>query len=506
MPQQARSLSAALSTAAEAPTAADAPALTTAETGETLDYRRLVERVDELARRLRGAGLERDDRVAIVLPNGPEFVELLLAVTTVGAAAAPLNPAYTAEEHRFYLADIAPKLLVLAEGETPAAREALSGDSVLVELTPGRDRLELSASGRRLSATLPFEPAEPDDVALLLHTSGTTSRPKQVPLLHRNLVASASTVAECYQLTPADVSFCVMPLFHVHGLVASTLAPLVSGGSVLVARRLSPRRFWAQLADYGVTWLSAGPTLHHMLLDRGQGSAALPSLRFARSCSSALSAELFERCESSYGVPMLEAYGMTEASHQMTSNPPPPGDRFIGSVGVATGTEIAIADAHGAFLPAGAVGEVCIRGPGVTPGYLGNEEANETSFFDGWFRTGDQGVLDGSGYLRLTGRIKELILRGGENISPLEIEATLLDHPAVGDAVAFGIPDAKYGEEVAAAVSLTASASEAELVDFCRERLAAFKVPRAVHILAAIPRTPTGKVQRRRVAEAVSEG
>ncbi len=498
MPQHARTLATALSAAT------DAPALITAETGETLDYRLLVERVGDLAGRLRAEGVERGDRVAIVLPNGPEFVELLLATTAIGAAAAPLNPAYTADEHRFYLDDIAPKLLILGEGETPAAREALPSDSTLVDVTSSRGRLELSVAGRPISSTLPFEPADPDDVALLLHTSGTTGRPKQVPLLHRNLVASASTIAAFYKLVPADVSFCVMPLFHVHGLIASTLAPLVSGGSVLVARRLSARRFWTQLADHRVTWFSAGPTLHHMLLDRGERASLPSSLRFARSCSSALSAELFERCESAYGVPTLEAYGMTEASHQMASNPLPPGDRFVGSVGMGTGTDLAIADDHGAFLPAGAVGEVCIRGPGVTPGYLANSEANEASFFDGWFRTGDQGVLDGSGYLRLTGRIKELILRGGENVSPLEIEDVLLGHPAVSDAVAFGIPDAKYGEEVAAAVALTAAATESELVDFCRERLATFKVPRVVHIMDSIPRTPTGKVQRRRVAEAFS--
>ena len=497
MTHEARTLAAALSAAA------GAPALITAETGDALTYDQLAERVDELAGRLRAAGVERGERVAMVLPNGPEFVELLLAITAAGAAAAPLNPAYTADEHRFYLDDIAPRLLILGDGETPAAREAVPADSTLVDLTATAGKLELAVGGRPISAPQPFEPADPDDVALLLHTSGTTSRPKQVPLLHRNLVASASTVASCYELASTDISFCVMPLFHVHGLVASTLAPLVSGGSVVVSARLSPRRFWAQLAEHAVTWLSAGPTLHHMLLDRSEDASVPASLRFARSCSSALSGELFERCERTYGVPMLEAYGMTEASHQMASNPLPPGERFVGSAGVATGTDIAIADERGAFLPTGAVGEVCIRGPGVTPGYLGNVDANNASFFDGWFRTGDQGVLDASGYLRLTGRIKELILRGGENISPLEVEDALLDHPAVSDAVAFGVADAKYGEEVAVAVTLTASATESELVEHCRERLAAFKVPRVVHILDSIPRTPTGKLQRRRVAEAI---
>jgi acyl-CoA synthetase (AMP-forming)/AMP-acid ligase II len=294
-----------------------------------------------------------------------------------------------------------------------------------------------------------------------------------------------------------------MPLFHVHGLVASALAQLAAGGTVVCTRRLAPRRFQQQLAEPRVTWFSAGPTLHHMLLERHDASAAAAELRFVRSCSSALSPELLARCEETYGVPMLEAYGMTEASHQMASNPLPPAERVIGTVGIATGVEIGVVDAEDRFVDAGAPGEVCIRGPGVTPGYLANPEANAASFFDGWFRTGDQGILDARGYLRLVGRIKELINRGGEKISPAEVEDVLLAHPAVADAVAFGIPDEKYGEQVAAAVALAGAVTERELLDHCRERLAAFKVPTVVHVLDAIPRTPTGKLQRRRIAQAI---
>jgi acyl-CoA synthetase (AMP-forming)/AMP-acid ligase II len=311
------------------------------------------------------------------------------------------------------------------------------------------------------------------------------------------------TIADFYELGADDVSLCVKPLFNIHGLVASTLAAFAGGGSVVAPRRIAPRRVWQQLDEHAVTWFSAGPTLHHMLLDRADVVDAARSLRFTRSCSSALSPALFERAEATYGVPMLEAYGMTEASHQMSSNPLPPGERIVGSVGVATGTEIAIADQTGRLLGSGEAGEVCIRGPGVTPGYLENPEANEASFFDGWFRTGDQGTLDAEGYLRLVGRIKEMILRGGENISPLEIEEALLAHPAIEEAVAFGVPDEKYGETVAAAVSLKSEASEEEILAHSRERLAAFKVPGAVHVLDQIPRTPTGKIQRRRIAEAI---
>jgi acyl-CoA synthetase (AMP-forming)/AMP-acid ligase II len=346
-------------------------------------------------------------------------------------------------------------------------------------------------------------PGEPGDIALVLHTSGTTSRPKQVPLLQRNLMASARTIAAHYQLGTGDVSFCVMPLFHIHGLVASSFAALAAGGTILAPRRFTAHRFWSQAREHGVTWLSAGPTLHQMILDRADADGAPPSLRFARSCSSALTPALLERAEAAYGVPVLEAYGMTEASHQMTSNPLPPAARQPGSVGVPAGAEIAVIDPAGQFLAAGQAGEVVIRGPGVMSGYLSNPAANADAFVDGWFRTGDLGVIR-DGYLYLEGRLKEMILRGGENIAPAEIDQALLAHPAVTDAVSFGISDDKYGEVPAAAVVLSQDVPVSDLIGHCRERLAAFKVPAAVYIVAEIPRTATGKVQRRRVAEHVA--
>jgi acyl-CoA synthetase (AMP-forming)/AMP-acid ligase II len=466
------------------------PALVTADDASAVTYEQLHAQVGARARRLAGAGVRRGDRVALALPNGPEIVELLLAIAAIGAAAAPLNPAYTRDEFAFYLGDIAPKLLLLQEGRLPAAREAAQDAGVPVT---GPDDEGPSAA---------FEDGSPDDTVLVLHTSGTTSRPKQVPLLQRNVMASVRTIRSHYQLGPDDVSFCVMPLFHVHGLVASVLSALQGGGTAIVARRFTPNQFWPLTRRHAATWVSAGPTLHHMILERDDGQGAPGSLRFARSCSSALSPELMRRAEDAYGVPVLEAYGMTEASHQMASNPLPPAPHRAGSVGVPTGTEIAVIDRARAFLPPGASGEVVVRGPSVTPGYLNNPDANAESFFDGWFRTGDIGVID-DGYLRLEGRLKEMILRGGENISPLEIEHVLLAHPAVADAVCFGIADAKYGELVGAAVTLSADADEGALVAYCRDHLAAFKVPERVYVLDAIPRTPTGKVQRRKVAESL---
>ena len=483
------------------------PAFLVPDDGLELSYGQLAERIEALAGRLAAASVRPGDRVAVALPGGPEFVQLLLAITALGAAAAPLNPGYTASEFTFFLTDIAPRLILLPAGGAAAAASAAQatgttvigvrpGDAGPPVLLAGEELVGQASQGRR---------GGPDDIAVILHTSGTTSRPKQVPLLQRNLMASTRTIAGHYQLTSADVSFCVMPLFHVHGLVASVFATLSTGGTVIAPRRLTPRRFWRQARDHGATWLSAGPTLHQMILDHRDDGGPPGTLRFARSCSSALSPALLERAERGYGVPMLEAYGMTEASHQMASNPLPPGPRVPGSVGVATGAEIGVADAAGLLLPEGSAGEVVIRGPGVMPGYVSNPAATAEAFFGDWFRTGDRGRLK-DGYLYLDGRLKEMIIRGGENIAPAEIEQVLLSHPAVSDAVCFGVADDKYGELVGAAVTLSGDADAKALIEHCRGQLAAFKVPATIHILPQIPRTPTGKVQRRRVAEFVAGG
>jgi acyl-CoA synthetase (AMP-forming)/AMP-acid ligase II len=489
----------------------DAPALIVGEDGQTLSHAELAERIDGLAGRLAAAGVHRGDRVALVMPNGPDYIQLFLAITLVGAAAAPLNPAYTHGEFVFYLTDIAPKLMIVPASRPAAAISAAEERSLtVVTAQPGSDGPPaLFVSEYEVDSKSGFKAGQPDDVAVVLHTSGTTSRPKQVPLLQRNLMATVRTIGETYQLGSGDVSFCVMPLFHIHGLVASTLAALGSGGSVIVPRRFTPQRFWRQAREHGATWLSAGPTLHQMIMDAADDGGAPATLRFARSCSSALSPALLERAEAEYGVPMLEAYGMTEASHQMSSNPLPPGTRIPGSVGIATGTEVGIAAKDGTLLPEGSTGEVVIRGPGVMTGYAANPAATAEAFYGDWFRTGDLGVLR-DGYLYLEGRIKELIIRGGENISPVEIEAVLLSHPSVRDAVCFGVGDDKYGELVGAAVTLTEQADAGEtdskqLAEYCRQHLAAFKVPSSITIMDQIPRTATGKVQRRRVAAVVAE-
>jgi acyl-CoA synthetase (AMP-forming)/AMP-acid ligase II len=483
------------------------PAIIVPDSGQVLSHARLATDVETLAGRLASFGVQRADRVAFALPNGPDVVTLLLAITALGAAAAPLNPAYTAAEFEFFLTDISPRLLMVpATGATAASAAAEASGVTQIAVAPAAGGpAELHAPGGTLtSPRSTAEGGEPDDVAVVLHTSGTTSRPKQVPLRQRNLMASARTIAEHYQLGPDDVSFCVMPLFHIHGIVASAFAALSAGGAVIAPRRFTPVRFWLQAREHGATWLSAGPTLHQMILDKADADGPPQTLRFVRSCSSALSPALLKRAERGYRATMLEAYGMTEASHQMSSNPLPPAARVPCSVGVPTGTEIRIADGSGRFVPEGSAGEVVIRGPGVMSGYVNNPAATADAFYGDWFRTGDRGVLRG-GYLYLEGRLKEMILRGGENIAPAEIEQVLLSHPAVRDAVSFGVPDAKYGELVGAAVTLRDDADAQDLIEHCRGQLAAFKVPARIDILPEIPRTATGKVQRRRVAEVVAQ-
>jgi acyl-CoA synthetase (AMP-forming)/AMP-acid ligase II len=482
-----------------------ATAFVAPEDGSTQDYAAVRDCIETLAARLAAAGVRRGDRVGLTLPNGPEFVLLIFAAALLGAAAAPLNPAYTETEFAFYLEDIAPRLL-LVSGSGPQAGIRAAGRLAIpvIQLAIGGDGPpELLVEGAAIrAASSSFEPGEPDDIALVLHTSGTTSRPKQVPLRQRNLTASARTIAGHYQLGAADVSFCVMPLFHIHGLVASAFAAMSTGGAVVVPRRFTAHRFWPQARDSTATWLSAGPTLHRMILDRADGEGAPASLRFARSCSSPLPPALLERAEAAYRVPVLEAYGMTEASHQMTSNPLPPAARVPLSVGVPAGAEIGIVGGDGRLLAAGEAGEVVIRGPGVMSGYLNNPAATADAFIGDWFRTGDRGAVR-DGYLYLEGRLKEMILRGGENIGPAEIEEALLSHAAVADAVCFGIEDDKYGEVPAAAVTLRQDTETSELIRHCRDRLAAYKVPVTIYVLPEIPRTPTGKVQRRRVGESI---
>ena len=364
----------------------------------------------------------------------------------------------------------------------------------------------LSKGGDTLTARRDAPAPSPDDVALFLHTSGTTSRPKGVPLTHGNLAASIKNISDTYRLTPDDIAMVVMPLFHVHGLIGVSLSTLSTGGSLVVPPRFSASRFWDEQKESGATWYSAVPTIHQILLARADEDGALhSSFRLIRSCSSALAPVVFEQLEARFGAPVLEAYGMTEASHQMSSNLLPPGDRMPGTVGKGTGVDIGIMDDDGNLVSTGGLAEVVIRGANVTHGYHNNPDANAEAFTNGWFRTGDQGFLDADGTLTLTGRLKELINRGGEKISPLEVDAALLGHPAVAEAVCFGVPHTMYGEAVQAAVVVSADTDEDAIRAYCGEHLAGFKVPDRVYIIDTMPRTATGKIQRRHIAAMFNE-
>ena len=476
--------------------------------GPTLTYSSLRDQVFSLAARIQELGIGRGDRVAIVLPNGVESIVSFLAVA-IAATAAPLNPAYKAEEFEFYIEDTNARALITHPEGGDEARKATPASTLQLSLGLEPDG-KLVLSGHRVGGDpRPKELPSADDVALVLHTSGTTSRPKRVPLSHHNLCVSARNVAETYRLTPEDVSLCTMPLFHVHGLLASALATFFSGGTVVVPTKFNALNFWSLIQRYGVTWYSAVPSIHQTLLNRAKSLRArnstlegVQSLRFIRSCSAPLPATTMLEMEEHLGVAVLEAYGMTEAAHQMASNPLPPGQRVPGSVGQGTGVTVGIMDEKGNLQDPGAKGEVVIQGPNVIKGYEDNPEANATSFIKGWFRTGDEGILDSNGYLTLVGRLKELINRSGENISPREIDEILLAHPAVAEAVAFGVPHPTHGEEPSAAVVLRSPATQSELIAHCRSHLADFKCPRTIHIVEAVPKTTTGKVQRRAVAEA----
>lgn len=471
----------------------------------TLTHGALREHVARTVADLNRLGVGRGERVAIVLPNGPEMAAAFVAVAA-GATTAPLNPAYRAEEFEFYLADLrARALLVEAGSDSPAVAvaEALGIRVLEVVTAPGEPagRFALSARGAPPSPTARGGRAEPDDAALVLHTSGTTARPKLVPLTHRNVCASARNVQRTLALTPADRCLNVMPLFHIHGLIAGLLASLRAGGSVFCAPGFNALRFFAWLEQARPTWYTAVPTMHQAVLARAERNPEIVAgagLRFVRSSSAALPPQVMRQLEETFDAPVVEAYAMTEAAHQMTCNPLPPRTRKPGTVGTAAGPEVAIMDPSGRLLPAGSVGEVVVRGENVTRGYEANPEANGAAFCEGWFRTGDQGVMDEDGYLTITGRLKEIINRGGEKVSPREVDEVLMDHPGVQQAVTFALPHRALGEEVAAAVVLRegAEADERELRRFAARRLADFKVPRRVLVVGEIPKGPTGKVQR----------
>ena len=464
----------------------------------SISYGVLAAMIHELATQLSTAGLEPGDRAALRAPSGPAFVVGLLAASRAGLVAVPLDPALPDAEQ-------------LARINACGARVALIGGEVSSAFACWPISVDTATGHAHLDTTTPAAPAipGPDDLqaddALIMFTGGTTGTPKMVPWTHDNVASSVRAVIDTYSLSPADSTVAAMPLFHGHGLIATLLSTLASGGTVLVpaSGRFSAHTFADDLLAADATWFTAVPTIHQILIGRsaaGEAGSYAGRLRFTRSCSATLSAETAAEMQTLFGAPTLSAYGMTEATHQISSSR---GEEVTtGLVGASTGPEIRIADDNGQPCPPESVGEIWLRGHTIVRGYLANPKATEQTFTDGWLRTGDLGSLARTGELTLRGRIKELINRAGEKISPERVEGMLVGHPQVIEAAVFGVPDALYEEKVAAVIVPDPSAppTAAELTEFCRARLAAFEIPDTIELADALPHTAKGSVDRRAIA------
>ncbi|HEX3704066.1 MAG TPA: AMP-binding protein, partial [Vicinamibacterales bacterium] len=471
-----------------------------------LTYRRLWTQIADVAAALRAGGFGPADRVAIVLPDGPEMAVAFLAVSAVSTAA-PLNPAYRRNEVEARLTGLHVKALITNDEASPAAVAALRIGARVVRLVP-----DLSApAGVFGLADVPLAPhaslplPRGGDAALVLTTSGTTSRPKVVALTHANLCASALNIAARLELRADDRCLDVMPLFHVHGLIGGVLSSLAAGSSVVCPPGFDAPRFFDWIDALEPTWYTAVPTMHQAILARASAHGrvvARRSIHFIRSASSALPGPVRTALEAAFQAPVIEAYGMTEGSHQVASNPLPPGVRKAGSVGLTSGAEAAIMDARGQLLPHGSTGEIVIRGATVMTGYEADPAANAHAFVDGWLRTGDAGHFDEDSYLFITGRLTETINRAGEKIAPLEVDDVLLSHPAVAEAATFALPHETLGHEVASAIVLrpAIACAERELREFVAATLAPFKVPSRIFLVDRIPKSATGKLQRHLLA------
>ena len=502
----------------------DAPAIRSFDR-EPLSYIALLRQIRSSVEDLRSRGIGRGDRVAVVLPKGPSMATACLAVAA-GATCVPLNPDYTESEFECFFASLGIRYLLSSEVTPVAARQAAERAAlpVFTTLLPSdaaTGAFTLSPPSPRPGGALPPEsgsstpsndgPALLDDIAYVLHTSGSTSKPKIVPLTHRSLLRSAANVADSLALGARDRCLHMLPLFHVGGLVDLLLAPLSRGGEVVCTERTSSKVFFEALDRFEPTWYQGVPTMLHDVAEgaRLRGRYGRPnSLRFIRSVSAALCTAVFEEVEASLATPVIEIYGMTETAGLIASNPLPPAKRKPGSVGLAAGPEISIVDGAGNPVGPDESGEVLVRGNTVMPGYEGDATEQAQSFIGSWLRTGDEGHLDAEGYLFLTGRLKEIINRGGEKISPREIDEIAMRHPAVAEAAAFALPHETLGEEVALAVVARPGRAldEKELIAYLGQRLAYFKVPRVMFARDELPRGGSGKLQRHRLAEEFGHG
>jgi acyl-CoA synthetase (AMP-forming)/AMP-acid ligase II len=471
-----------------------------------VSYGELGTIVDDVAVRLGSTGLLRGDAVGLVCANTAEFAVALLGAARAGLVVAPLDPALPPSEMSARLDGLGAHGILVGPSAVATAEFRIPTWELRVDISAGRTAITTLETGAGLRRHVRGAAhLLSDDDALVLFTSGTTNRAKMVPLTHANVAASIRAICRSYELGPDDATVAVMPLFHGHGLFAVLLSSLASGGCVLLPERgrFSAHTFWDDMRAAAATWFTAVPTIHQILLQRSPGDYPGPQavpLRFVRSCSAPLSMATAQAMERTFGAPVLSAYGMTETTHQATSQTL---RRTVkeGSVGPPTGVDLRIVGNDGKRCAADAVGEVWIHGPTVARGYLADPAETALNFADGWFRTGDLGAVDEDGYLFLTGRIKNIINRGGEKISPEHVEAMLAECHGVAEVAVFAIPDETYGERVGAAVVVADGESVApeEILQDSRNRLAPFEVPDRVTVVAALPHTAKGALDRRAV-------
>ena len=476
----------------------------TSENSPPLLYKDLKSFVNKIASQLAGNGISNKDRAAIVLPNGPFMASSFLTLSSY-MSAAPLNPSYKTNEYEFYLKDLNPKIVIVEPNSSNEVVGVAKNLNIPVcEMKIKKD--DPSGLFNLFDIESEYQLPEENDEGLVLHTSGTTSRPKIVPLTNKNIYSSAENISKSLNLSEADHCLNIMPLFHIHGLIAILAASIRSGASVCASNGFNALKFLELAKSEKITWYSGVPTMHQAILLRAEKNLELAknlNLRLIRSSSASLPPAVFEKLNSVFGCSVIEAYGMTEATHQMTSNPLPPKKQKPGFVGIPAGPEVCIMDEKDKILDQGETGEVCIKGDNVTLGYDNNPEANKNSFTNGWFRTGDQGYFDQNGYLKISGRLKEIINKGGEKISPLEVDNVLMDHPLIEQAVCFGYEDKMLGEDIAAAIIVKEgkNCSETDVKTYAQEKLAKFKIPKKIFFVNEIPKGATGKLQRNVLAK-----
>ena len=476
----------------------------TSESNSKLSYENLKSFTDNIARQLAGNEISNKDRAAIILPNGPYMASSFLAISSY-MSAAPLNPAYKTNEYEFYLKDLSPKIVIVEPNSKNNVIEVAKKLKIPVcEIKIQKD----SPPGLfdLFDKTSQYSLPEENDEALVLHTSGTTSKPKIVPLTNKNIFSSAINISKSLELSEIDHCLNIMPLFHIHGLIAIIAASMKVGASVCASNGFNAIKFLEIAKSEKITWYSGVPTMHQAILLRAEKKLELAKnlkLKFIRSSSASLPPAVFEKLNNVFKCPVIEAYGMTEATHQMTSNPLPPKIQKPGFVGIPAGPDVCIMNDADKILNQGETGEVCIKGNNVTLGYDNNPEANKKSFSNGWFRTGDQGYFDQDGFLKISGRLKEIINKGGEKISPLEVDNILMDHPLIEQAVCFGYEDKMLGEEIAAAIIVKEgqNCSEIDVKNYAEEKLAKFKIPKKIFFVNEIPKGATGKLQRNVLAK-----